>query len=168
MLSFTRIQHKRWFGCLKHAFIAWYKLISPLVPNVRRLPISGFNLTNVLGSVKYDSNVFSLCNNTGPNKTSDTPDELTRNGCLKVVTVTLWSYILNVGSIPKTDVRLPAQNLTMSFNWRLLASAALNSGAVRTSRRNGFPEIYCFEHISTNSMMSSATVSFLLSFLEIS
>ena len=103
------IQHKRWFGCLKHAFITWYKLISPSVPNVRRLLISGFNLTSVLSNVKYDSNVFSPCNNTGPNKTGDTHDELTRRGCLKVVTIMLWSHILNVGSIPKIDELLLAQ-----------------------------------------------------------
>ena len=56
----------------------------------------------------------------------------------------------------------------ISGYWRLLASTALNSGVVLTSQRKGFPEICCFENISTNFMTLSVTFIFLLSFLEIS
>lgn len=87
---FTWIQHKRWFGRLKYAFIAWYNLALPLVPNVQRLPISHLNLISVLGNVKYDLCVFFPFNNTGPNKTGYTPDKLIRSGYLKVMNVTLW------------------------------------------------------------------------------
>jgi len=79
--------------------------------------------------------------------------------CLYVMTVTLNSPKLKVGSIPSTQHWLGSvQNLLMSLSCQLLANKHMASGAAWTIRKNGSTLDCCCLHSSMTENNGSFTV----------